>query len=102
MMEQTQESFTGWCCIDCLMILANGEDNPEWTADETEAHHAAMDHYCQGCDVTLGLLASDHDCPYGTNEECDCAQIDFTWRSCDTCGSQLGGSRDAVTFWVAS
>ena len=26
------EYVNGWCCADCLTLLANGETNPEWSA----------------------------------------------------------------------
>lgn len=115
MTTTTAETFTGWACVDCLMILANGEDNPEWSEEEAAAHHAAMDRECDGCEVTLGLMASEHDeeCPnvwhfyhpgieyhlWRGGQDCWCEHDEFSWSSCDVCGSQLGGSRDAVTFW---
>ena len=110
-----RETFTGWCCIDCLMILANGEDNPDWTEAEATAHHENMTRQIGECEVTLGLMASEHsdDCPnvwrfehpgisgdiWVGGHECYCEQEEFSWSSCDTCGSHLGGAREAVTFW---
>ena len=35
----------------------------------------------------------------GTHDE-PCEDIDFTWSSCDGCGSTLGGSRHAYTAWL--
>ena len=107
-MTKTQDTSTGWCCIDCLMILANGEDNPEWSEAEAHQHHENMARQCGDLEVTLGLMASEHDTPCGSFDspegdflggECSCEQREFSWSSCDTCGSTLGGSRDAVTFW---
>jgi len=31
--------------------------------------------------------------------DCDCETQEFSWSPCDTCGSRLGGSRDAVTYF---
>jgi hypothetical protein len=31
--------------------------------------------------------------------DCDCERRSFSWSPCDVCGSNLGGTRDAVVFW---
>jgi hypothetical protein len=31
--------------------------------------------------------------------ECDCEENTFSWSPCDVCGSNLGGSRHAVSFF---
>lgn len=36
-----------------------------------------------------------------TVDDCECEQMTFSWSPCATCGSTLGGARDAVTFWPA-
>ena len=52
----------GWCCTDCLMMLANGEGNPGWTEEEAADYDQRVAHYTEGCNVTLGLMREDHDC----------------------------------------
>lgn len=75
-----------WACTDCSMLFANGETPPEMTEDETWAWQENIADRTAGYHVAVG------------DEE-----QEFSWTSCDTCGSRLGGSRHAVTlFPVAS
>ncbi len=108
MTTTTEPHSTGWCCQDCLFLFANGETPTEMNEDETAAWLADIDRVTNGLDVTLGLMASEHaeDCPNftdgvfnGSSDE-PCEDMEFSWRRCDTCGSHLGGSRHAVTFWL--
>lgn len=53
--------------------------------------------------ITLGLIASEHaeDCDaLETGGDCECEQTTFSSTPCSICGSRLGGSRNAVTFWA--
>jgi hypothetical protein len=150
------QTFSGWCCTDCLFLLANGDAPADWTPAEITEWQARIAHYTEGCEVTLGMFREGHDCrsnwtvtylvPHrvrgsmvrGTVEvlagsyadameaahweipagarltvargheletesdrggDCECEQLTFTWSACDVCGSNLGGSRDAVVFW---
>lgn len=141
---------SGWCCIDCLMLLANGETPPDMDESETAEYLARVAQHTAGLDVTLGMLREDHECasnftvtdtdgnefeifadntidardtaywrlPPGQDEssiasitphelqtepdrggDCDCTQVTFTWSACDVCGSNLGGTREAVSFF---
>jgi hypothetical protein len=99
---------TGWACTDCMILLANGEDPAgHMTEDEISAWHAEIDHRNAGYNLTLGMLAEDHDCldDFGgmtaaeADQECDCETHSFSWSACDVCGSALGGERHAVSFW---
>jgi hypothetical protein len=61
----------------------------------------------------IGLVDVEHsdDCPvfpllengqrdeFNGSKECDCERMEFSWRSCDACGSTLGGAREAYTVW---
>jgi len=83
------------------MLLANGETPPEMSEDETAAWLNSLD----DTEVTPGLRADEHDeaCPnHGdwSGEECYCETVDFSWSPCDSCGSDLAGTRHAVTFWL--
>lgn len=100
----------GWACSDCLMLLANGETPPEMTEAETSAFLSHLETTIGDLDVTLG---GDHDYANGCRNvdadgswlgttDCDCETVEFSWSRCSTCGSSLGGSRHAVTFFVAA
>lgn len=92
----------GWCCSDCLMLLANGETDPDWSEEETAEYLKRVEHYTEGCEVTLGMFKEFHECLDESGEiadDCECEMLTFSWSPCDVCGSSLGGSRDAVTFW---
>lgn len=105
----TRETSLGWCCTDCLMLLANGETPPEMDETETEQYLAKLSNVGE---VTLGMMASEHesDCPNVDHEtgewlgqsDCYCKDREFSWSQCDMCHSQLGGARHAVTFWWQS
>jgi hypothetical protein len=96
----------GWACVDCLMMLANGENEP-WTEEETEAWRTVVSERLGSVSVDLG---GEHEegCPNVDQEtgawigssDCYCEREEFSWRACDVCGSRLGGSRDAVHFFT--
>lgn len=100
----TREHSNGWCCTDCLVLLANGETPIEMDARETAEYLARVDHYCEGAEVTLGRMLGEDECEH--DDACSedhaesCEQVTFSWSRCDVCGSNLGGSRNAVTFWL--
>jgi hypothetical protein len=97
---------SGWACTDCLMLLANGETSPEWTQEETDAYVARVEERNPAGSITLGMVREEHECADDDGQtendrggECECEQQSFSWSPCDVCGSNLGGSRHAVTFW---
>lgn len=105
---ETREYSNGWCCVDCLMLLANGEKPPEMGEDETAAWLAEIDRRTAGTDVTLGRMFGEEDCEHTSedwrsdsgNHADQCESLEFSWSPCDVCGSRLGGERAAVTFWL--
>lgn len=97
---------SGWCCVDCLFWLANGETSAEWTAEERAEFLARFNERNPAGSITLGLAREEHECRDDNGEtagdqggECECERQTFSWSSCDTCGSSFGGERAAVTFW---
>ena len=68
-------------CIDCAMILANGELG--LGDDAADAAHAALIS-AQWPDGGLVLSCPD-----------DCEES-FSWSRCDGCGSALGGGRHSA------
>lgn len=91
-----------WCCVDCLMWLANGETDPEWSEDERKDFLDRFYRTVGASDVSLGMFAEYHDCTEDNDgeiaDDCECEQMTFSWSSCATCRSTLGGERAAVTF----
>lgn len=94
---------TLWACVDCLILEANGEVSPDRPTDQPEPL-CLVDRPDR---VTLGMTLEDHaeDCPNRQAgecvDECECEDRDFSWSPCDLCGSHLGGSRHAFTWWVS-
>lgn len=84
------------------MALANGEEPTEMSDADLNRWREGFDRYT-GEEITLGLMASEHDCDYEQDwhtGNCYCEEQEFSWSSCDVCGSHLGGHRSAVTFWI--
>jgi len=71
--------YEGECCADCALTIANGEcwGGDRDIADEVAARIAKRHprgHCCVGDETT-----------------------EFSWRQCQACGSNLGGSRHAFS-----
>lgn len=66
-------------CVDCAMFAANGElPDPEYR--DPDEFVQSFNHYTEGMILVIGD-----------------GETHFSWSSCDTCGSTLGGDRfDAV------
>lgn len=100
-------SVTQWACQCCTLVMANREccDSDSHGGDGKEP----LSDIPYGAHTTLGMHAEDHDrtCAnwqddyeYRPMVECDCDRMSFSWRSCDACGSNLGGSRHAFVVWT--
>jgi len=89
-----------WVCQCCALEHANGEccDGGHDVAPWANVDFARFS-------VTAGLLWEEHHEECGNRlaerwvEECDCDTREFSWSSCDGCGSTLGGTRHAHTLW---
>jgi len=92
------ETMTLWVCVDCLFAREGELD----TTPDCEPWGLLP-----GDDVSLGITWSEHDCGRETTHdmdtecECDCERADFSWQSCDGCGSTLAAERQAYTLWYA-
>jgi len=71
------DEYTGECCTDCTMLIANGETPPEMTEAETAEWLADIDKNWG----RLQVHASIGD------------ERGFSSSSCGYCGSHLGGDR---------
>jgi hypothetical protein len=65
-------------CVDCLLLIANGETTESTTVEE---HAAKMD----------ALWSDDWHIVLGSDGESN-----FSWSSCEGCGSKLGGARETA------
>lgn len=79
----TIETFEAGVCIDCLMMIANGDSSG---IDDFPAWESRVDSY----DATEGGR-------WAVVPDSDGEQF-FSWASCDYCGTCLGGDRFPVTF----
>lgn len=78
----SNDTFTGTACIDCAMLIANGEA----PLFETEAETAAwLDAFSDRNDGIYWAMGDETD--------------DFSSRPCTACGSHLGGSRHEIVGW---
>jgi hypothetical protein len=68
------EIIDHWICTDCLILLANGETDPNLTEEKTEEYlnRVCLEGYCLG--------DSEND-------------LEFDKAPCESCGSPLAGSR---------
>jgi uncharacterized protein YktA (UPF0223 family) len=53
---------SGWCCRDCLFLLANGDTDPDWTEEELAEFLVRFNKTSDEYDITLGMLREEHDC----------------------------------------
>lgn len=81
---EDQDYPTGEACVDCLMLLANGETPPEMDENETQSWLELIGHRTEGFTVVPAC-----------EEEC---KGSFSMSPCDVCGSHLGGDRHPVVF----
>jgi hypothetical protein len=99
---------TLWVCYDCHVANVNDEwpqSFPEtlpslriwWEYNRPLPWAIEFD-----TDVTPGLMAEHHSdyCTETLGESCECEGIEFSWNGCHGCGSTLGGSRYAYTWWL--
>jgi hypothetical protein len=65
---------SGWACVDCLVLLANGDNPPDWTEAEISAWHDEIDQRNVGYNVTLGLIREEHECARNFTVRAVCAR----------------------------
>ena len=79
-------------CVDCVMLIANGEvfdsDGNDIGPSVANAQTAI---WGTGINGAMGLVLNSH-CKECIGEEEACEGW-FSWSSCDGCGSTLGGDR---------
>jgi ribosomal protein L37AE/L43A len=114
----TREHSDAWVCTDCYMTHTNGasEHDGQWfvdgsdtptdreplarfgdseVADNTCSNHSVVDVYDADGDRTGDTTA----CPHCEHDGHENGIDDFSWRSCEGCGSTLGGARYRLAVW---
>lgn len=86
-----------WVCEDCLLAHEGYDEHELGRSFEREPLNLIPN----DVEATTGMLQEEHegeDC--GPDVECSCEEVSFSWRSCEGCGSPLGGTRHALTIWT--
>jgi hypothetical protein len=116
-----RQSATLWVCVDCYFAHHGVLEDHGAPFDREPLGEIPAD-----VETSAGLLLSEHECVElecpgheslngahmgesvycdGTcqeplpADECGCDEITFTHSGCEGCGSQLGGTRHALTMW---
>lgn len=60
----TRDEYTrdGWACVDCYVLLANGDGPTDKTEAELESYDQAIALNTAGFNITMGMLAEEHAC----------------------------------------
>lgn len=91
-----------WVCDTCMFAHANGVDMRHESDGGNPDDPAPWARGFKPGEVTMGMFADKHDCPKATDDEdreCDCEVQEYSYSSCDGCGSPLHGRRHAFTYW---
>lgn len=76
--------MNAWACTDCAHLIANGDTPEGWSEAATYGWLERIHYRAAGQRWGWG-----HDSGEDSTK-------DFSWEPCDVCGSDLGGSREAV------
>ena len=77
-LERYPDTNLGWCCVDCMMIIANGDDT-DLDSDRAMSIKSCIDKFD-------GFILLGHN------------SIDFSTNPCNVCHSELAGYRNSVLF----
>jgi hypothetical protein len=93
---------TIWVCTDCMILDVNGDEPVD--PDPTQPLPWALWADAKMGDTTPGITREAHTCDdpdsWERGEDCGCEEREFSWSPCDGCGSSLGGTRHAFTYWA--
>jgi hypothetical protein len=101
----TLELVNGWACLDCAMLIANGETPERMTETEAAEWLAEVDRRgaggAWGSGRTHGVDVEGCGIDHGDDDDdrYECETVEFSWSWCSVCGSTLGGSRHGVHWW---
>ena len=100
-MTSTTDTIETKCCVDCLMLIANGDTtgNPRCEAEEGEAEYVAeVDRNLNGYHAVPTSWPGDwteDDRYYGRDTEAR-----FTMNECPICRDGLGGDRFPLVLFA--
>lgn len=102
-MATEQKYYEMSVCRDCLILIANGETDGNWSEEETAEYLARVESHQEGVQhVTLGSIECEH-CGRGAREanaDVEDCEAWFSRSPCDHCGSTLGGDREHAVAWL--
>lgn len=94
------EMGDGWACVDCAMLIANG-DMPNWM-DQEQCEQwiadIALRTHGHNWDCGRSHADCDHD-EFDDDARSECETITFSSRTCDVCGTNLAGHRLGVHWY---
>ena len=96
-----------WVCTDCYFAHHYGvrEHDGKWYAGESDEPSELKPLGKVWDDELTDNTCADHDgtddkvCTHCREATYEDGMEEFTWRSCDGCGSHLGGSRHRLAVW---
>jgi hypothetical protein len=62
MFNDPDRTYSGRCCVDCLILLANGDAPAGLTEDETAEYLACVERETANSEITLGMFRENHEC----------------------------------------
>lgn len=77
-------------CMDCMMLLANGEVADDCTVEPLSEIDG---------NIAPGLAIDEHTCEKPLEGSCECENFGFSYDSCPGCNG-LAGDRFAATLWL--
>lgn len=88
------------CATNYTVTTSDGKTH-EFRADsEQDARDQFGFHHVPECEPGIvSVTAHDLETESDRGGECECEHSSFSWSPCDVCGSNLGGRRDAVSFF---
>ncbi len=91
-MTRREDYGEAWVCVDCYFAHHYGahEHEGQWFAGESDSP----------ADREPLALLEDYELADNTDSETGEGMDDFSWRSCDGCGSTLGGSRHRLALFA--
>jgi hypothetical protein len=97
-MSTTREHSDAWVCVDCY-FAHHGADESDAPTDREPL--SLIDDGAEVTDNTCSSHDGDDEtaCEYCGQTDYENGIQEFSWRSCEGCGSTLGGARYRLAVW---